>query len=177
MHLVDLSRSTQLARTTIRALLDTDETSAARRGPTLESVQKLADALGVPLSILVMTPNDWRVMVAACTAYGDNLQLARTRVRGGIGEASMALEILEEFGIHPDRNLDENPTPEKRKTLENINEVRRRTTLALGALAQMSAGGSSAKAAEMTALAAALGAAIANQYTAAVFATKTTNHD
>lgn len=60
--------------------------------------------------------------------------------------------------------------------MDEQNEVRRRTTLSLGALMLMAASGSSEKVAKMLALAASLGSALTNQHAAAVAAAKNANH-
>lgn len=177
MRPIDIARTTQMSRTTIRPLLETKKAGPDRRAPNLETVQKMADAIGIPVAFLLMTPSDWRALVAAVTAYSANYAAARQIVGDSMGEVSMAVRVLEKNQVHPDiPPRGQQPSPEQRKTMDEQNEVRRRTTLSLGALSLMAAGGSSEKVAQMLALAASLGSALTNQHAAAVAAAKNSNH-
>lgn len=177
MRPIDIARNTQMSRTTIRPLLETKKSGPDRRAPNLESVQKMADAIGIPVAFLLMTPSDWRALVAAVTAYSANYQAARQIVGDSMGEVSMAIRVLEKGGVHPDKPpLGQQPSPEQRRTLQEQNEVRRRTTHSLGALSLMAAGGSSEKVSEMLAIAASLGSALTSQHAAAIAAAKNSNY-
>lgn len=153
---VDVMRRTGMSRTTLRPLLDTTESS--QRNPDLTTLHKLAQAIGVPLAFLLMTPTDWRVLTKAIGAITDYQAAAHGLVTDALGSPALAEAVLRRCKVHPDRPPLGEPRhdPQEIKRLDARNEWRRRCSLVMAALAQPAARGDRKSFVDMTALAAAL---------------------
>lgn len=156
----DILRRTGMSRTTLAPLLST--TNAAERNPDLTTLQKLAQAIGVPLAFLLMTPEDWRVMAQATAALDNFQEAAQQVVADDIGSPEMAEAVLRRCKVHPERPpFGAPPAPDEMTRLEGRNEWRRRCSLVVAALAQPASRGEPIALIRLTALAASL----ANQMT------------
>lgn len=152
---VDVMRLTGMSRSTLRPLLDTTETSG--RNPDLDTLHKLAQAIGVPLAFLLMTPQDWRVLIKAIGSLGDHQVAAHGLVTDALGGPALAEEVLKRCKVHPERPpLGVDYDQQEIQRLDARNEWRRRCSLVVAALAQPASGGDRRPFADLTALAAAL---------------------
>ncbi|MGB3432802.1 helix-turn-helix domain-containing protein [Achromobacter sp.] len=152
---IDVMRRTGMSRTTLKPLLDM--TDSSQRNPDLATLQKLAEAMGVPLAFLLMTPDDWRSLIKAIGTLADYQAAAHSLVSDALGGPAFAETVLKRCKVHPEYppfgatyNAQEN------QRLDARNEWRRRTSLVMAALAQPAARGDHRKFADLTALAAAL---------------------
>lgn len=152
---VDVMRRTGMSRTTLRPLLDTTEPS--QRNPDLATLHKLAQAIGVPLAFLLMTPQEWRVLIKAIGAINDYQAAANGLVTDELGNPELAEAVLKRCKVHPDRPpLGVTYDPQEIKRLDARNEWRRRSSLVMAALAQPAARGDRKFLVDLTALAAAM---------------------
>ena len=109
-----------------------DEVAA---NPDLDTLDRIAGALGVPPAFLLMRPQDWLVFGQAVSALGDYL-VAATKLygEGQIDFGSPVEKVLRECKVHPDsRPLGVGASPEV-KRVNARDEWRRRQCLKLGAL-------------------------------------------
>ncbi len=152
---VDILRRTRMSRTTLRPLLD--PSGSAQRSPDLATLQKLAQAIGVPIAFLLMTPSDWRALIKAVGAFSDYQAAAHVLVTDGLASPVMAEAILKRCKVHPERPpLGGSYAPAEIERLNLRNEWRRRCSAVLAALAQPAARGDHRPFVDLTALAAAL---------------------
>lgn len=152
---VDVMRRTGMSRTTLKPLLDLNESS--QRNPDLTTLHKLAQAIGVPLAFLLMTPTDWRVLIKAIGAINDHQSAANGLVADELGNPELAEAVLRRCKVHPDRPpLGVAPDPQENKRLDARNEWRRRCCLVMAAIAQPAARGDRKSFVDLTALAASL---------------------
>lgn len=151
----DVIRRTGMSRSTLRPLLDTSDPST--RNPDLATLHKLAQAIGVPLAFVLMTPADWRVLIKAIGSIPLHQTAARGLVTDALGGPALAEAVLKQGKVHPERPpLGVAPDPPEIDRLEGRNEWRRRCSLVMAALAQPAARGDRNSFADLTALAAAL---------------------
>jgi transcriptional regulator with XRE-family HTH domain len=152
---VDVMRRTGMSRTTLRPLLDT--TAPSQRNPDLTTLYKLAQAIGVPLAFLLMTPEDWRVLIKAIGAINDFQSAANGLVTDELGNPALAEAVLKRCKVHPDRPpFDVAHAPKEITRLDARNEWRRRCSLVMAALAQPASRGDRKFLVDLTALAAAM---------------------
>ena len=152
---IDVMRLTGMSRTTLRPLLDTTESS--QRNPDLTTLNKLAQAIGVPLAFLLMTPTDWRVLIKAIGAIADHQAAANGLVTDALGSPTLAEAVLKRCKVHPERPpFGADYDLQEIKRLDARNEWRRRCSLVMAALAQPASRGDRKSFVDMTALAAAL---------------------
>ena len=152
---VDVMRRTGMSRTTLKPLLDTADTS--QRNPDLATVHKLAQAIGIPVAFLLMTPTDWRVLIKAVNAITDYQAAAHSLVTHALGTPALAEAVLKRCKVHPERPpLGVPYDPQEIKRLDARNDWRRHCSLVMAALAQPAARGDQKSFGDMTALAAAL---------------------
>ena len=152
---VDIMRRTGMSRTTLRPLMDTTEPS--QRSPDLTTLHKLAQAIGIPLAFLLMTPEDWRVLIKAIGAINDYQAAANGLVTDELGNPELAEAVLKRCKVHPDRPpLGVAHAPQEISRLDARNEWRRRCSLVMAALAQPAARGDRKFLVDLTALAAAM---------------------
>lgn len=152
---IDVMRATGMSRSTLRPLLN--PTGTEQRNPDLGTLQRLAEAVGVPLAFLLMTPADWRALNRAIDAIADSRQAAREVVSDDLGSPTLAEAVLKRCKVHPERPpLGVGPDADEMLRLEARNEWRRRCSLVMAALAQPACRGEHRSLVELTALAAAL---------------------
>lgn len=152
---IDVMRRTGMSRTTLKPLLDI--TDSSQRNPDLSTLQKLAEALGVPMAFLLMTPDDWRDLIKAIGALTDYQAAARGLVSDSLGGPAFAEAVLKRCKVHPEYPpFGAAYDAQEIQRLDARNEWRRRTSLVIAALAQPAARGDQRKFADLTALAAAL---------------------
>lgn len=155
LRAVDIMRRTGMSRSTLRPLLNPG--GPEQRNPDLGTLQRLSDAIGVPVAFLLMTAADWRALNRAIDAVADIRQAAREVVGDELGSPTLAEAVLKRCKVHPERPpLGVAPDPEEMQRLEARNEWRRKSSLVLAALAQPASRGDHRSLAELTALAAAL---------------------
>lgn len=155
MSPVDVLRRTGMSRTTLRPLLET--TKPSQRNPDLTTLDKLSQAIGVPLAFLLMTPEDWRALIKAIGSINDYQSAANGLVTDELGNPELAEAVLKRCKVHPDRPpLGVAHAPQEIKRLDARNEWRRRCSLVIAALAQPAARGDRKFLVDLTALAAAM---------------------
>jgi hypothetical protein len=148
-------RSTGMSRSTLRPVIDKDGSST--RGADLNTLQKLAKALGIPLPFLLMAPEDWQALVKAIRSIDDHQVAAQIVVSDPVGSPAQAVAVLRRCKVHPDiAPLGVPVDPAEKKRLDARNEWRRRSSMVLAALAQPAARLDANSLVELTALAAAL---------------------
>ncbi len=128
-----IQRETGVARSTLRALKSPRREAAAN--PDLETLDRIAGALGVPPAFLLMRPQDWLALGQAVNSLGDYL-VAATKLHGdGLLDLRSSVEkVLRECKVHPDtRPLGVGASPEV-KRVNARDEWRRRHCLKLGTL-------------------------------------------
>jgi transcriptional regulator with XRE-family HTH domain len=161
LRIADLMRSTGMSRTTISPLMDKDAVTC--RNPDLATLHKIAQALGIPLAFLLMTPRDWVVLQKAARLMipeGEFMEAAKQVVGDTMSSAEKAVAVLERCKVHPDRRPIGQSNEREQRSLDVRNERRRRASIVMCALTLR--GGQVSIAAEMTALAAILGNLLTN---------------
>jgi len=152
---IDVMRRTGMSRTTLKPLLDT--TDSSQRNPDLSTLQKLAEAMGLPLAFLLMTPDDWRSLLRAIGTLTHYQTAAHGLVSDTPGGPALAEAVLKRCKVHPEYPpLGATDNAQENRRLDARNEWRRRTSLVMAALAQPAARDDHRKFADLTALAAAL---------------------
>lgn len=97
-----LKAETGVARSTLRALKSLEDDSAAN--PDLHTLERIADALGVPPAFLLMRPQDWLALGNALGDIGHYLPAAGKLQQDGLLEARSPVEkVLRASDMHPDR--------------------------------------------------------------------------
>ena len=156
---VDVMRRTGVSRTTLRPLLETSETS--QRNPDFATLHKMAQAIGVPLAFLLMTPDDWRCLIKAIGAFSDHQAAARELVKDELGRPDLAEAVLKRCKVHPERPpFGVAYDSQEIQRLDARNEWRRRCSFVMAALAQPAARGEQRSFVDLTSLAAALASAM-----------------
>ena len=128
-----LQRKTGVARSTLRALKSQCGETAAN--PDLDTLDRIAHALGVPPAFLLMRPQDWVTLANAIGSINDYLAAAvKLHGDGQLDFGSPIEKVLRECKVHPDaRPMGVGSSPEvKRVTARD--EWRRRACLKLNAL-------------------------------------------
>lgn len=157
---IDVMRRTRMSRSTLRPLLDT--AGSCQRNPDLGTLQKLAQTIGVPIAFMLMTPSDWRALIQAVSAIPDFQEAANRMMTDTLGKPELVEAVLKECDVHPERPpIGAAHDAQELERLNARNEWRRRSGLAMAALAQPAARGERSSFVVLTALAAAL----ANQMT------------
>lgn len=152
---IDVMRRTGMSRTTLKPLLDL--TDSSQRNPDLSTLQKLAEAVGVPVAFLLMTPDDWGSLIRAIGTLADYQAAAHGLIGDSLGSPAYAEATLKRCKVHPEYPpYGAPPNPKENQRLDARNEWRRRASLVMAALAQPAAGADHRRFADLTALAAAL---------------------
>ena len=128
-----LQIETGVARSTLRALKSQDVDTTAN--PDLDTLDRIACALGVPPAFLLMRPQDWLALGSALGDVGDYLAAAGKLQRDGLLDAKSPVEkVLRECKMHPDaRPMGVGASPEVSRANAR-DEWRRRRCLVLDAL-------------------------------------------
>lgn len=128
-----LQAETGVARSTLRALKSLEDDSAAN--PDLDTLERIAEALGVPPAFLLMRPQDWLALGNALGDIGHYLPAAGKLQQDGLLEARSPVEkVLRESNMHPDRRpIAVGASPEVARANAR-DEWRRRHCLTLDAL-------------------------------------------
>lgn len=128
-----IQRETGIARSTLRALKSPAEHVDAN--PDLHTLNRIADALGIPPAFLLMRPQDWLALGQAIGGSGDYLAAAVKLQREDKLDLSNPVEkVLRECKVHPDdRPMGVGASPEVSR-VNARDEWRRRSCLKLDAL-------------------------------------------
>lgn len=128
-----LQRVTGVARSTLRALKSLEGDTPAN--PDLDTLDRIASALGVPPAFLLMRPQDWLALGNALGDTADYVPVAQILQRDGLLDArSPVEEVLRKANMHPDRRpLGLGASPEVSRA-NHRDEWRRRQCLKLDAL-------------------------------------------
>lgn len=129
----DIYRQTGLARSTLRAIRQAEEGLEPK--PDLRTLSKLADLLGIPVAFLLMTPEDWELLIKAIDDLEPMLESADKLLRDGFGNHTTVRQVLEQVRVFsPPRLPNATPDPKEKARLDNDVERRRRISHTLGAL-------------------------------------------
>lgn len=99
---VALQQSTGIARSTLRALVDGRQASGPN--PDLNTLSRLADAMGIPVAFLIMRPDDWRTLSQAIDGLQAPSHAAGMLVERGAVPIPLDVpeRILQRCGMHPE---------------------------------------------------------------------------
>ncbi|MDS1140876.1 hypothetical protein RE432_10565 [Pusillimonas sp. SM2304] len=129
----DIYRQTGLARSTLRALRQAEEGLEPK--PDLRTLSKLADLLGIPMAFLLMTPEDWELLIKAVGDLETMMKSADKLLRNDFGSHATVHRVLEQVGVfRTPRPSNATPDPREKARLDSRDERRRRITHTLGAL-------------------------------------------
>ncbi|MEZ0324283.1 MAG: helix-turn-helix domain-containing protein [Fimbriimonas sp.] len=142
-----LHRATGISRSTLQKL------AAGRSGiresnPDLKTLCRIAAALHVPVSLLLMGPDEWQAVLATLNGLPQAIEVADTLVPtvSGVSRAEVGLKIVESLKLYPSRLPDIEPEEgdldgqEKRRSeIARSNERRRKAVLAATAISQLGA--------------------------------------
>ncbi|MDF5852381.1 helix-turn-helix transcriptional regulator [Pseudomonas aeruginosa] len=96
-----IQRETGVARSTLRALKSQRGEVAAN--PDLDTLDRIADVLGVPPAFLLMRPQDWVALANAMGSINDYLAAAvKLHNDGQLDFGSPVEKVLRECKVHPD---------------------------------------------------------------------------
>jgi len=99
---VQIQQQTGIARSTLRALKSPAQGSDAN--PDLSTIERLAQALGVPPAFLLMRPQDWALLASAIGNSGDYLVAAhKLEADERLQEINPVEKVLRECKVHPDQ--------------------------------------------------------------------------
>ncbi|PKH84197.1 XRE family transcriptional regulator [Pseudomonas sp. Choline-02u-1] len=130
---VKIQQQTGIARSTLRALKSPVHGSDAN--PDLSTIERLAEALGVPPAFLLMRPQDWALLASAIDNSGDYLAAAhKLEAEDRLQAVNPVEKVLRECKVHPDQRpslLGASPEVARANARD---EWRRRACLKLDAL-------------------------------------------
>lgn len=99
---VQIQQQTGIARSTLRALKSPAQGSDAN--PDLSTIERLAEALGVPPAFLLMRPQDWALLASAIGNSGDYLAAAhKLEAEERLQAVNPVEKVLRECKVHPDQ--------------------------------------------------------------------------
>lgn len=99
---VQIQQQTGIARSTLRFLKSPVKGSDAN--PDLSTIERLAQALGVPPAFLLMRPQDWTLLASAIGSSGDYLAAAhKLEAEERLQEVNPVEKVLRECKVHPDQ--------------------------------------------------------------------------
>lgn len=126
---VKMQRDTGIARSTLRAL------KTPQANPDLATLQRLADALGVPPAFLLMRPQDWALLAGAVDSSGDYFVAAqKLESEGQLQQSNPVVKVLCECKVHPDQRPHNVGASQEVDRANARDEWRRRACLKLDAL-------------------------------------------
>jgi DNA-binding Xre family transcriptional regulator len=134
-----LQRDTKIARSTLRTLKTYSKTREVN--PDLQTLNRIAKALEIPVAFLLFGPNEWQALLRAV----DDMALMLVAAEKLEEEASLAgpqaaVQILRKLKVYPFVAPNHAGASEAQQgALDQLNESRRRTTLVAAALAQAAA--------------------------------------
>ncbi len=155
LRAIDIVRETGMSRTTLRPIMKVSDKTD--RSPDLESINKVAQTLGVPLAFLLMTQDDWRALSRVATSFADYKAAANGIVTDELRDPALAEKVLKVLKVHPDQKIHEDvPNQVEIKRLEARNALRQRYSFVFSALAQPAGRGDRDYVVALTALASAM---------------------
>lgn len=129
----DIFKQTGISRSTLRKIRKGN--AGHKPNPDLRTLDGLADLTGVPLAFLLMTPEDWDLLINAIGDLKGPGQFANKILGSGFGTHATVRRVLEQWGfLKIRRPSDASPNPHEQARLEKINETRRRISHVMGAL-------------------------------------------
>lgn len=142
-----LHEKTGIARSTIQKLID-GENNKGPSNPDLETLCRLAWALNVPPAFLLMTADDWKRLIEAINTMQGTVQQSPVLYESVLkniesNKSTAGLELVKRLGTYPDAinwapdvGTTESNIDEWQRDIERRNEIKRRSILAMTALAQ-----------------------------------------
>lgn len=128
-----LQQETGVARSTLRALKS--QTGDAVANPDLDTLDRIAHALGVPPAFLLMRPQDWVMLGNALDDIPEYLAGATKLQREGQLDSRSPIErVMRECKIHPDARPPGGGASAEVRVANARDEWRRRSCLKFNAL-------------------------------------------
>lgn len=129
----DIFRQTGIARSTLQAIRSNDKNHLPN--PDLKTLNRLADLLGVPVAFLLMTPEDWELLLKAVNDFPVSTKAAAGILGDQFGNHATVKQVLTRQNLHPiSPPRCASPNPDAREKLNQLNEERRRVSHVMGAL-------------------------------------------
>jgi hypothetical protein len=134
LHAVTLQQSTRIARSTLRGLKAAKEPAAFNAD--LRTLVRLAQALSIPLALLLMKPGDWQALARAVSDVPAFMATARSMLSTGSTLSTGLIEqLLSAHGVYPEQPPRGVPANQvELYQLDARNEARRKAINVLGAL-------------------------------------------
>src|SRR5450830_1988467 len=106
MKLTDLNRKTEIARSTLSKLTNSETANSVQANPDLETICRLAAALNLPPAFLLMSADDWQRLLGALNGLqlalsGPHLDKATFDATGN-DKVSVGLRLAEKMGLYSD---------------------------------------------------------------------------
>jgi transcriptional regulator with XRE-family HTH domain len=142
-----LHRATGVSRSTLQKLAS-GKAGPRASNPDLNTLCRIAAALHVPVSILLMGPDEWQAVLATLNGLPQAIQAADALVQtvSGTSRAEVGLKIVESLKLYPSRLPDIEPEEgdqegqeRRRSEIARSNERRRKAVLAATAVSQLGA--------------------------------------
>lgn len=129
----DIFKQTGIARSTLRNIKNRSTEHATN--PDLRTLKRLADTLGVPLAFLLMTPEDWELLIKSIGDLKDTTPIASEILGSEFGSHATVRRVLEYGGLLTmPRPFGASHNHSEQTRLDKINEDRRRVSHVIGAL-------------------------------------------
>ena len=134
-----LQRETKIARSTLRTLKTYSKTREVN--PDLQTLSRIANALGIPVAFLLLGPHEWQALLRAVDDIAHMLNAAdKLEEEASLAGPQAAVQILRRAKVFPFVAPSQTDASELQQgALDSLNESRRRTTLVAAALAQAAA--------------------------------------
>lgn len=130
----EVFRQTGIARSTLRELKKKGDTTHSPK-PDLHTLNRLADMLGIPVAYLLMTPEDWAVLIKAMADLNSIHEATEKVLRGDFGDHASVGKVLDSMRmLQLPRPQQASSNPQEQARLDQANERRRRTSHVIGTL-------------------------------------------
>ncbi|WP_146030667.1 hypothetical protein [Castellaniella caeni] len=131
---IDIFRQTGIARSTLQTLRPKDGNHVPNN-PDLRTLNRLANLLGVPVAFLLMTPEDWEMLIKAVGDIQSIGRAAREILGSQFGTHTTVRQVLDREGLLKiPRPSSTASNPHEQAQRDEINENRRRASHVMGAL-------------------------------------------
>ncbi len=131
-----IHKATGISRSTLRLIrkINQDE----KLSPDLSTLHRLSELLGIPLPFLIMTPDDWNIIIKAIGDLNYMGEAANKSIKGDqISHSSVKKILMEGKMLITSKPCEESPNPKEIEHLDRINDNRRRVSHIIGSLMLM----------------------------------------
>lgn len=131
-----IHRTTGISRSTLRLIRKANQEDVLT--PELSTLHRLSELLGVPLSFLIMTPEDWTIIINAIGDLNYMGEAANKSIKGEMVSHSSVRKILAEGKmLITSKPCDASLNVQEIERLNRINDNRRRISHIIGSLMLM----------------------------------------